>query len=199
MHDLIESVRSLGLKLTGKPSPACVRVAGDPKSFPDRLQTVQEALEALDASAAHGSHDGPDTPELSPKDDPEKLKQALDSLLRFVQASGADLDAAVDVVAKALELDGKAKKKKGYITLPKFAPDGFKKKKNFKPKLQFFDHKAIGSLETLRKRAFDTSITAGILGATTGRETSQDRKRIEEMKAETSGEVARPAFKGPGS
>ncbi|MTH95916.1 hypothetical protein [Roseibium sp. RKSG952] len=194
VHELIEAVRGLGLRLTGRPSPASVRIAGDPKTFPERLKVLQESLETFDAASAHGSHDGPDAPELSPKDDPERLKQALDGLLRFVQASGGDLDAAVNVVAKALDIEGKAKKKSAYVTLPKFAPNGFKKKKNFKPKLSILGDKAFTKLEDLRKQVFDVSITQDMLGETIGKESKLARKRVEEMKAETAGEIKPPSL-----
>lgn len=166
IHDLVEAVRGLGLRLTGRPSPQCVRIAGDPRDFAERLASVQEALEAADASGALAGPDGPDAP--SPADgEADRLRLALDRLLRYVQVKGVDMAEAVDIVAEAMDLDGVGKPQRAYAALPRFGPKGWKRGGGFKPRLKLLpDRPGDASLGDLRRIAFDVQVTATFLGAT---------------------------------
>jgi len=167
VHDLVEAVRGLGLILTGKPAPKCVRITGDPTDFAERLERVQLALDALDASGALA--EGSEPP--APRDDPEKLRIALDRVIRLYQVRGGNLDDLDAIVRDSLGLDPsdeEARRKKEHATLPAFAPSQLKrKKKGYRLRLSLYpDRPGEASLNDLRKIAFDVETTRASLGAT---------------------------------
>jgi|HigsolmetaAR206D_1030411.scaffolds.fasta_scaffold01648_7 hypothetical protein len=159
IHELIEAVRALDLRLTGKPSPRCIRIGGDPADFPRRLADLQEKLERVDASGALAEEaSAPASDEIA------KYKKALDGLLRFIQVGNVDMETAVDIVAEALGVEA-AKRQKAYETLPAFAPKGWKRKKRFSPRLRLLpDQPGDVSLSLLRSLAFEADMTAAMMG-----------------------------------
>lgn len=163
IHDLVDAVRGLGLELTDKDPPKCVRITGDPSDFWLRLERVQRALEAVDSAGAHGEgNDG-----LEPKNDPEKLKQALDGVMRLFQLKGGNLQEAIDIVQNALGVEEGEKQKKGYVTLPFFAPDRIRRKSRYKPRLKLLPERPEDvTLDDLRKMAFEVSQTEHLVGST---------------------------------
>lgn len=182
LHDLVEAARSLGLRLTGRPAPNCIKVSGDTSDFAARLAVLQEALERVDASGALSEGGGPDAP--APEGEADRLKTALDRLLRFVQVKGVDMAEAVDIVADALGVEG-GKKSSAFVTLPKFAPKGWKKKKSFKPRLKLLpDRPGDVSLGELRKIAFEAEMTTNSLGSAIGKESARAAREIDEMVGE---------------
>lgn len=179
--NLIEAVRALGLKLTDKPAPQCIRIGGHPSSFPDRLATLQRALEDVDAAGANALADGPEAPT---PDTVKRLEKALDGLLRFIQVKGVDIDAAVDIVTQAMDIDT-SEKSKPFETLPMFRPKGWKKKKSFKPKFHLMpDLPGDAGIEDLRKISGVAQETAKLMGAAAGRESARLSREVEEVKAE---------------
>lgn len=166
--DLVEAVRALGLRRTGRPAPGCVRISGDPKEFPARLAAVQERLEAVDASGALSQGGGPEAP--SP-DEVQRLRNALDGLLRFIQVKGVDMEAAVDIVSDALGVDVPGKREKAYETLPMFAPRGWKKRKRFSPRMRLMpDMPGDVSLGDLKRIAFEANLTTSMMGSAFAKE-----------------------------
>lgn len=178
VHDLVEAVRGLGLTLTGRPAPKCVRLSGDPSNFAERLEQVQLSLEALDASGALGS--ATDNPE--PRDDPAKLREALDRVIRLYQVRGGNLDDLDAVVRDALDLesaDEDAKRKKEHATLPAFAPTRLKRKKGYRLRLSLYpDRPGEASLNDMRKIVFDLETTMNSLGATAPKAIPQQARLI---------------------
>jgi hypothetical protein len=181
--NLIEATRALGLKLTDQPAPQCIRIGGHPSSFPERLATLQRALEDVDASGANALSGGPDAPV---PDTVKRLEKALDGLLRFIQIKGVDVDAAVDIVAQAMDLDIEGKDKtKPFETLPMFRPKNWKKKKAFKPRFQLMpDLPGDAGIEDLRKIAGMAQETANLMGSAAGRQSTRLIREVEELKAE---------------
>lgn len=176
---LIEATRALGLKLTDQPSPQCIRIGGSPSTFPERLATLQRCLEAVDASGAHSLSDGPDAPA---PDKVKRLERALDGLLRFIQVKGVDIDAAVDIVSEAMDLDV-SEKTKPFETLPMFKPKGWKKKKSFKPRFHLMpDLPGDTSIDDLRKIATAAQETAALMGSAYGRQSKRLSREVEEIK-----------------
>lgn len=180
--ELVEAVRSLGIRLTGKPAPKCVRLA-DPPNFVQRLEDVQRALEALDASGAlAGDHEIP-APE--PKDDPKRLREALDKVMRLYQIAGGNLQDLDQVVRASLGLgpaEEEAKKGKEHNTLPAFAPARLKRKKGYRPRLNVYpDRPGEASFNDLRKIVYDLNSTSAILGATVPKN-EQAFRRMQEKK-----------------
>lgn len=166
VHDLVEAVRGLGLVLTGKPAPKCVRITGDPTDFAGRLERVQLALEALDASGSLA--EGSEPP--SPRDDPERLREALDRVIRLYQVRGGNLDDLDAIVRDSLGLEPgeeEARRKKEHATLPAFAPSRLKRRRGgYKLRLNLFpDRPGEASLNDLRRIAFDVDRTRASLGA----------------------------------
>jgi len=177
--DLIEAVRALGLRRTGKPAPGCVRISGDPKDFPARLAAVQERLDAVDASGALSQGDGPDAPA---PDEVQRLTKALDGLLRYIQVKGVDMEAAVDIVSDAMGVDVPRKREKAYETLPMFAPRGWKKKKRFSPRMKLMpDLPGDVSVGTLRSLAFEANMTVSMMGSGFARESHRMAEDVDRM------------------
>lgn len=167
VHELVEAVRSLGIFLTGRPAPKCVRVA-DPTNFAEKLERVQRALEALDASGSLSEGSG--APE--PKNDPAKLKDALDKLIRLLQVKGGNLEEADAIVRESLGLDSdeEARQKKEFSTLPAFAPSRLKRKSGYRPRVNLFPARpGEASLNDLRKIVFELETTRTFLGDTVPR------------------------------
>jgi hypothetical protein len=165
IHDLVESVRALGVRLTGQPAPKCIRLVGDPTDFAERLAAVQESLEAADASGALADDGGPEAPKAD--DEAVRLRKALDGVLRYIQVRGVDMEEAVEIVADALGVEGGKKASSAFVTLPKFAPKGWKKKRSFKPRLKLLpDSPGDASINGLRKMAFEAEMTTTLLGST---------------------------------
>lgn len=167
IHEMVEAVRGLGIRLTGDPAPKCVRLT-DPTNFAEKLERLQRALESVDASGAMSEGDGPAAP--APSDDPIRLKDALDKLIRLFQVKGGNLDEADAIVRDSLGLEAsedEAKRKKEHGTLPAFAPARMKRKKGFRPRLNLYpDRPGEASLNDLRKIVFDLGGTRAILGDT---------------------------------
>jgi len=178
IYDLIDAVRGLGLELTDRDPPKCVRITGDTSDFWQRLERVQRALEAVDSGGALAA--GGDA--LEPKNDPEKLRAALDGVMRLFQLQGGNLQEAIDIVRDKMGLDGAEKKNKGYITLPFFAPNSIRKKRKYKPRLKLLPERPEDvTLDDLRKMAFEVSVTEALVGSTyrQPRMREKDRELIE--------------------
>lgn len=165
VHDLIEAVRALGIQLTGKPAPKCIRISGDTSDFAEKLRVVQEALEVLDASGAASEGKDFDGPE--GVNDPVKLRAAIDGLLRFVQVKGDNFNEADAIVRDALNLE-QGEKKKAQGGLPTFTPArGKKRKGTYKPRLNVFPERpGEASLNDLKKIVHEISVTESLLGST---------------------------------
>lgn len=165
VHDLVQSVRGLGVELTGKPAPKCIKISGDTGDFAERLRDVQIALEAFDAATASGT-DMDAKPEAV--NDPQKLRKALDGLLRFIQTKGLNIAECDDIVRNALELEDADEAKKSKSTLPSFVPSKLKKRRgSFKPRVNIYpDRPGEASLSDLRKIVHELSVTESILGHT---------------------------------
>jgi hypothetical protein len=166
IFDLIESVRALGIELTDAPAPKCLKITGDPNAFWAGLVTVQRSLEAVDRSG--GTSTDIDTPE--PSLDSDKLRRALDGVLRLYELQGGNMDQAVNVVEEALAVTSEAKtEKKGkqYAALPVFAPNGIKKKSSYSPRIRLIpEMPGSVSMAGLRSMNFDISYVEAISGAT---------------------------------
>lgn len=163
VYELIDAVRNLGLELTDRDPPKCVRIKGDPSDFWQRLERLQRALEAVDSEGALDAEGAA----LEPRNDPEKLKAALDGVMRLFQLQGGNLQEAIDIVRDKMGLDGAEKKKKAYITLPFFAPASLKRKKKYKPRLKLLPKRPEDvSFDDLRRMAFEVSVTETLLGDT---------------------------------
>lgn len=161
VYDLIDAVRSLGLELTPEEERP-VRVTGDRSEFPFRLEQLQMALEAFDAAEAHS--DGDDVAE--PHNDPKKLKEALDGVMRLFQLVGGNLQDAVDIVQTKLGVEAE-KKKKGFETLPFFAPDRMRRRARYKPRLRLLPERPEDvTFDDLRKMAFEVGLTEKMVGDT---------------------------------
>ncbi|WP_327211024.1 hypothetical protein [Rhizobium leguminosarum] len=161
VYDLIDAVRALGLELTPEEDRP-VRVTGDRSEFPFRLEQLQMALEAFDSAEAHS--DGDDVPE--PHNDPKRLKEALDGVMRLLQLAGGNLQDAVDIVQTKLGVESE-KKKKGYETLPFFAPDRIRRRSRYKPRLRLLPERPEDvTFDDLRKMAFEVGVTEKMVGDT---------------------------------
>jgi hypothetical protein len=165
VHDLIESVRSLGIELTGKPAPKCIRISGDTGDFADKLKQVQLALEAVDAKGAASDGKDIDTPDGF--SDPVKLRAAIDGLLRFVQVKGDFLSEADAIVRDALSLE-QPENSKSNGGLPSFTPSRMKKRRGtYKPRLNVFPERpGEASLNDLKKIVHELAVTESLLGKT---------------------------------
>lgn len=176
IHDLIEAVRALGIELTGKPAPKCIRILGDTGAFAEKLKGVQEALEAVDASG--GTSEGKEIEGPEGVNDPVKLRAAIDGLLRFVQIKGDFLAEADAIVRDALSLaNGDEKKAKG--GLPTFTPGRGKKKRpgTYKPRLNVFPERpGEASLNDLKKIVHEISVTESLLGSTIAKPVQSARR-----------------------
>lgn len=127
LHRLAEAVRALRLTPTGQPAPDCVRLGIAKDRLPEALLELHSALEAVDAAGGVSTV-------LAPTEDVAKLRQAVDGVLRFVKMRGIGIDEAEDIVRDAL---GKGKKRRKRLEpLPVFAPNGWKRRKGFKPMLK---------------------------------------------------------------
>lgn len=165
VHDLIECVRALGIELTGKPAPKCIRISGDTGDFADKLKQLQLALEAVDV--AESVSDGVDIDGPEGFNDPVKLRAAVDGLLRFVQVKGDFLAEADAIVRDALNLD-QPENSKSKGGLPSFTPSRLKKRRGtYKPRLAVFpDRPGEASLNDLKKIVHELSVTESLLGST---------------------------------
>jgi len=164
--NLVDAARNLGIRLTGRPAPKCVRIP-DPANFAEKLEELQRALEALDASGALAGDLESPSPEA--KDDPRKLREALDRVMRMYQMQGGNLEDLNEVVRDALDLapEEEGKKRKEHNTLPAFAPARLKRKKGYRPRLNVYpDRPGEASLNDLRKIVHEIENTERILGDT---------------------------------
>ncbi len=128
IHRLAEAVRAMQIEPTGQAAPNCVRLGMAKEKLPEALLEAREALDAFDAAG------GPAANEAAPAEDAGKLRQAIDGLLRYIKMRGLDLDDAEDIVRSSL---GKHKKRRKRLEpLPIFAPNGWKRRKRFKPALK---------------------------------------------------------------
>lgn len=161
VYDLVDAVRALGLELTPD-GDRPVRITGEKSEFVFKLEQLQMALEALDSADAHS--DGEDVPE--PHNDPRRLKEALDGVMRLFQLVGGNLQDAVDIVQAKLGVEGE-KKKKGYETLPFFAPDRMRRRSRYKPRLRLLPERPEDvTFDDLRKMAFEVGVTEKMVGDT---------------------------------
>ncbi len=167
VHDLIQAVRNLGLEVTDEPSPKCVRVSITSTEFWSRMKELQLALEAVDRDGA----DKLDVEAPHPKDNPEKLKLALDGLMRLYQIKGGNLEEASEVIRNALELTDDQEKasdnRNTFDILPNFAPSALKRARRYKPRLNLVPEKhASVSFNQLRRMNFEVLHAHALLGAT---------------------------------
>lgn len=127
IHRLAEAVRALQIEPTGHPAPNCIRLVIAKETLPEALLEAREALDAFDAAGGASISS-------SPTEDVAKLREAIDGLLRYVKMRGLEIDDAEDIVRNAL---GKSKKRRKKLEpLPVFAPNGWKRRKKFKPTLR---------------------------------------------------------------
>jgi len=122
--DLLNCAKALELKATGESGPRCVRFGIDKDTIPERLLALQKAVEAADRVSGSAT---------DPTFDPEKLRAAVDGLVRWISLQGLSAVEATEVIAGIMN-GGTRKKSKRYITLPRFAPQSVRKKKTWKPK-----------------------------------------------------------------
>jgi Arc/MetJ-type ribon-helix-helix transcriptional regulator len=167
VHDLIQAVRNLGLEVTEEPSPKCVRVSITSTEFWSRMKELQLALEAVDRDGA----DKLDVEAPHPKDNPEKLKIALDGLMRLYQIKGGSLEEASEVIRNALELTDDQEKQNDnrntFDILPNFAPSKLKRARRYKPRLNLVPEKHSSvSFNQLRRMNFEVLHAQSLLGAT---------------------------------
>jgi len=165
-YDLVEAVRSLGIEITDAPGPRALRIATDADTFWSRLVGVKRALDAFDRAGGTSS-------DLHAPPPDERLKKALDAVLRLYELQGGNMEQAVSVVQEALEVvpdtdpERKEKKKKGYVSLPVFAPDGIKKKSTYSPRINLLPPMPGNvRLDDLRRLGFDVSYVEAISGQT---------------------------------
>lgn len=176
-YDLIEAVRSLGIELTAAAGPKALKISTDADTFWSRLVMVKRALDAFDR--AGGTSVDIEAP--APDD---KLKKALDAVLRLYELQGGNMEQVFSVVQEALEVEPareeKAeKKKKGYVTLPVFAPNGIKKKSTYSPRISLIPPMPGSvSLDDLRKLGFDVSYVEAISGSTLAAD-PHERNRVQ--------------------
>lgn len=164
VHDLIQAVRDLGLELTDKEPPKCIRITGDPSEFWSRLRDLQLALHALDRDGAASSD--VETPQ--PQDNPEKLKMALDGLMRLFQIQGGNLSEATEVIQSALGVEEKENDKRNtFDTLPNFAPEKLKRRRGYKFRFNLMPEKNSEiTFDKLRKMNFEVMQARRLLGST---------------------------------
>jgi hypothetical protein len=168
-YDLIEAVRSLGMEITGVTGPKAIRIATDADTFWSRLVHVKHSLDAFDRAGGTGM-------DLEAPEPDEKLKKALDAILRLYELQGGNMTQATNVIQEALMVEpeppsgeerDRKKKRAGYISLPVFAPNGIKKKNTYKPRINLIpDMPGSVSMEGLRRLGFDVSYVEAISGAT---------------------------------
>jgi len=164
-YELVDAVRGLGIELTDAPSPKCLRITSEPEAFWSRLVDVKRALDAFDRSSGQGSDiDGP-----APGD---RLRKALDAILRLYELQGGNMEMAALVVHDSLEVEATkeqpAKKgKKDPVLLPVFAPSNIKKKSAYKPRINLIpDRPGSTSMDDIRRLQFDVSYVEAISGGT---------------------------------
>lgn len=162
--ELIEAVRNLNLRLTGDPAPHGVRISDNRDVFAGKLELLQVALEMVDKSGAMSSEI--DVPE--PKDDPLKLRLAIDGLMRLYQLKGGSLDQASEVIQQALGVASEEKdSRKTYDTLPNFAVDRIKRKRSRKYRTDIVPKTSESiSFNSLRKMYFEVMDSQNLLGDT---------------------------------
>jgi len=177
VHDLVEAVRGLGIKLTGDPAPRCVRISGDARDFAERLERVQRALEALDAAEAASS----DAEAPGMANDPGALRKALDGLLRLIQVKGMALEEADAIVRDALGLQEAETKKKG--TLPAFKPSKLKRKRGYySVRLKMFPERpGEVKIDDLKKIVHELGATESILGSTMARNEASFERSVRKL------------------
>ncbi|MCS4089813.1 hypothetical protein [Rhizobium sp. BK176] len=164
-YDLIEAVRSLGIELNAAPGPKALKISTDADTFWARLVVVKRALDAFDRAGGTGIDVDAPAPD-------DKLKKALDAVLRLYELQGGNMEQVFTVVQEALEVepvreDKAEKKKKGYVTLPVFAPNGIKKKATYSPRISLIPPMPGSvSLDDLRRLGFDVSYVEAISGNT---------------------------------
>lgn len=167
VHDLIQAVRNLGLEVTDEPAPRCVRVSITSTEFWTRMKELQLALEAVDQDGASKL----DVEAPHPKDNPEKLKLALDGLMRLYQIKGGNLEEASEVIRNALELTDEQEhtsdNRTTFDILPNFAPSKLKRARRYKPRFNLVPEKhASVSFNSLRRANFDVLYAQHMLGST---------------------------------
>lgn len=163
-YDLVEAVRSLGIELTATIGPKALKITTDAETFWSRLVLVKKALDAFDRAGGTGIDVEAPSPD-------EKLKKALDAVLRLYELQGGNMEQVASVVQEALEVEPVAtkaeKKKKGYVTLPVFAPNGIKKKSTYSPRISLIPPMPGSvSMDDLRRLGFDVVYVEAISGST---------------------------------
>lgn len=165
VHDLIQAVRNLGLEVTDEPPPKCVRVSITSTEFWTRMRELQLALEAVDRDGMSKL----DVEAPHPKDNPEKLRLALDGLMRLYQVKGGNLEEATEVIQNALGLTEEKQQdnRNTFEILPNFAPSKLKRARRYKPRFNLVPekHSAV-SFNSLRKMNFEVLHAQQVLGAT---------------------------------
>lgn len=180
IYALIEAVRDLGIKLTGDPSPRSIRITGDTGAFAEKLRYLQEALEAVDRASSSSVGDEFN----SNVNDPAKLKNALDGLLRFIQTRGVNISEVDSIVRDALQIGASEEVQTQKVaTLPSFAPSSLKKRKGkFKPRLNIYPERpGEASLNDLKKIVFELGAVESLLGATLAKPTANFERMKSKM------------------
>lgn len=129
IHRLAEAVRALQIEPTGIPAPNCVRLGIAKEKLPQALLEARDALDAFDGAGGAPAEPAPD-------EDAAKLRLAIDGLLRHFKMLGQDVESAEDIVLNALGKSKTKKRRKRLEPLPVFAPNGWKRRKGFKPTLR---------------------------------------------------------------
>lgn len=164
VHNLIQAVRDLNLELTGEPSPNCVRITDNRNVFASKLEVLQRALEVADKADALSS----DVSVPHPSNNPDKLKLALDGLMRLYQLKGGNLQEASDLIQAALGLTNEKQSNEAtYETLPNFAASRIKRKRSRKYRLSLVpdEHQTV-TFNSLRKMHFEVLDSQALLGHT---------------------------------
>lgn len=165
--DLVEAVRALNMRRAETGGVERVRIGLAAGEAEERFLALQKALEALDAEGGLAAESpAADT-------DASKLRTALDSVFRWIRLQGLPVDEPLEQVAEALGEGKRKKKAAGYQKLPVFAPNGFKKKMSWKPKMHIvgvLDMKGRMSMSDHRARSADFQQVVMKMGAAAPRE-----------------------------
>jgi hypothetical protein len=148
--EFTESVRSLALTTSKDGAEIDMPATEQPAA----LLRVKQALEAVDTAGGPLAH-------------LEEAKAALDAVIAWIASKGLDPGEALKVANSAA--NAKRKNRRKLAPTPSFAPDGWKKRKFYKPRLKLLPdatEKKLKSMEEVASLAFDVHAAAMLLGRT---------------------------------
>lgn len=177
IHDLIEAVRRLDIRISDGSLPGCVKLGGPAMDFPARLMEVQRALEAVDkAGGADAALGDSSVSADAAAAQAAQLRTAIDGVFRWMRVQGLDVSEPMEIVGDALEVP-QGKRKKSYQTLPVFAPNGCKRRKGYRPKLNLLPaYEDRDSLKDVRKHAYAIEQTEQIMGHAVAKPSGQSKR-----------------------